>query len=172
MRYFGICVFALLPSLAVANEHHSIRPVGADASAAIEQALERSATVRYLASQLDTSNVIVHVETSRALPIGISGMTRFVVSRGGFRYLRITIAADLPDRARIAILAHELQHACEVAESSADDVEGLRGVFEHRGHRMGKYFETDAAIDTERSVRLELQASKTLQAEPVVKFHH
>jgi hypothetical protein len=172
MRYFAICVFVLLSSFVAAEERLAVRPVDAAASAALDLALARSAIARHLATRLDTSNVIVHVETSRSLPLGIGGMTRFVASRGGFRYLRITIAADLPDRARTAILAHELQHACEVAESTANDVEELRAVFEHRGHRSGEFFETTAAIETERNVLLELRSSKALQAEPVVKFHH
>lgn len=172
MRYFPICVFALLPSLAAAGQHLPVRPVDALATAAIERAIDRSATARSLVTRLESSNVIVHVESSRTLPSGIGGMTRFVTARAGFRYLRITINSDLPPRMRAAILAHELQHACEIADSTADDAVALRGLFEHQGHRNGDYFETSAAIAAEKIVQLELRTSRSLQAEPVVKFHH
>lgn len=122
----------------------------------------------------------MHIETRTLMPTGIGGMTRFVTSRGGYRYLRITLSSELTLRVRSAILGHELQHACEVADSSAADVEGMRELFEHEGHRAGDYFETKAAIQTERTVWAELGANRSLrlrsgqalQAEPVVKFDH
>lgn len=173
MRYLAMCVFALIPSLVAAEPRLTPRPLDTLSAEALARAMERSAIARSLVRRLEASNVIVHIESSRTLPLGISGMTRFVASRGGFRYLRITIGTDLPDRARTAILAHELQHACEVADSPADDAEGLRGVFEHQGHRSGDFFETTAAIATERNVRMELRMSRAaLQSEPVVKFDH
>lgn len=168
MRYFAICVFAFMPSLVSAGQHLTPRPLDPVAAEAFAHAVEQSATARRLVERLESSNVIVHIQSSRGLPLGLSGMTRFVASRG-FRYLRITINVDLPYRARTAILAHELQHACEVADSDADDAAGLREVFEHQGHRSGNLFETTAAIATERNVRLELRTDR-LQAEPVVKF--
>lgn len=176
MRYFSIffslSICLLLPPLASANGYRSLRPLDADAAEAIETAVERSQTTRALVARLDSSNVIVHIELSRQLPAGISGLTRFVASRGGYRYLRITISNEIYGWARTAILAHELQHACEVADSDADDTAGLRKVFERHGHRSGEFFETAAAIATQKSVSRELRLSRTLQAEPVAKFDH
>jgi hypothetical protein len=133
----------------------------------------------------------VHVQSSSEMPAGLAGMTRFVTSRGGYRYLRITISAALPKRSRAAILAHELQHAREIAESGADDLETVRRLFTGAGERDGNYYETREAIQMENRVRAELRAlsdritlptgasSRTakatpggLQPEPVVKFHH
>lgn len=147
----------------------STRPVDPIALETLDFALGRSPLVRSLVATLERSNVIVHIQSSRALPPGISGTTRLVVSRGGYRYLRIAIAADLPKRARAAILAHELQHAVEVAASDADDVDRLRRLFAKHGEASGGYFDTRAAVQVERKVRRELGV---LQAEPVVKFHH
>ena len=73
---------------------------------------------------------------------------------------------------RSAILGHELQHACEVADSSADDAASMRELFKQEGHRAGLYFETRAAIQAERNVRLELMAGRPLQSQPVAKFNH
>src|SRR6185503_2699984 len=95
----------------------SARPVDPTALETLDLALERSAVVRTLIEALERSNVVVHIQSSGDLPIGLRGATRFVVSRGGYRYLRITIRAQLPRELRVAILAHELQHASEIAGS-------------------------------------------------------
>jgi len=147
----------------------SVRPVDPVAADILDFAIARSEVVRSLIGTLERSNVVVHIQSSRELPMGIGGITRFVVSRGGYRYLRITLAADMPNRLRATLLAHELQHACEIAESMADDVESLKRLFGRQGRRTGEYFETSAAIHVEQMVRKEL---RTLQAEPVIKFHH
>lgn len=173
MRYLSFVLLMLFPPLVHAGGLMTPRPADPLAAEFLAQALEQSAVVRSLVATLERSNVIVHIETSRALPDGLGGMTRFVTSRGGYRYLRITIHAALKGRARNAILGHELRHACEVAESSADDVASLRRLFEHTGHRYGNYYETRAAMEVERTIRTELSAgARSLQAEPVVKFDH
>ncbi|HEX6164863.1 MAG TPA: hypothetical protein VFZ31_15960 [Vicinamibacterales bacterium] len=146
----------------------SARPVDPIAAETLEFALERSPLVRSLIGTLDRSNVIVHIQSSRQLPPGISGTTRFVVTRGGYRYLRIAVATDLPKAARAAILGHELQHAVEVARSDAADGDSLRRLFSKQGEQSGRYFDTRAAVRVERNVRREL----LLQAEPVIKFDH
>lgn len=172
MRYLTIVLsLFLLPSAVAAATSFTPRPVDPIAAEAFAEALERSQIVRSLVSTIEASNVIVHIESSRALPFGIGGMTRFVTSRGGYRYVRITLSVELWGRARVAILAHELQHACEVANSTAADMAGVRKLFEQTGHRTGEYFETTGAANTEKSVRDELRAAR-LQAQPVVKFHH
>jgi hypothetical protein len=122
----------------------------------------------------------VHIQSTRELSAGLGGQTQFVVSRSGYRYLRITLAAQLPRDLRVAILAHELQHAREVAESDAYDIKDVERLFDATGQRDGHRFETRAAISVERAVCLELRAGApagtsakaALQAEPVVKFDH
>lgn len=181
MHYVTIVVsFALFPSLALAQGQWTLRPLDPTAAATFARALEGSAIVRGLVERLESSNVIVHIETAAHMPDGIGGMTRFVTSRGGYRYLRITLGPGMTPRGRSAILAHELKHACEVADSTASDVESMRELFEKEGHRAGQYFETMAAMRIERDVRVELSATRALrlrsgqalQAEPVIKFDH
>jgi hypothetical protein len=114
-----------------------------------------------LVGQLETSNLIVHIESSRHLPSGVIGTMRFVTSRGGYRYVRISLAADLRADARAAMLGHELQHACEVAASAAHDNDAVRRLFQAAGHRptgAEDVFETRAAMLVERQVRSELRA--------------
>jgi hypothetical protein len=174
MRYLSIFLFVLVlvPSFAAAGERLTPRPLDPIALDAFALAQANSVTVRSLVARLEASNVIVHIESSRMLPFGIGGATRFVTSRGGYRYVRITIAVDLPRASRPAVLGHELQHACELAQSKADDLDSVRELFERQGHRLGEFFETRAAIDAERLVRRELRHRVLLQAEPVVKFDH
>jgi hypothetical protein len=156
MRYLSIFMLLFLPSVVVAGERLTPRPLDPIAADAFGLALSRSEMVRSLVATLEASNVIVHIESSRHMPAGIAGTTRFVTSRGGHRYVRITIGADLPRTERTAILGHELQHACEIAASKADGVAELRQMFTREGTRDGDYFETDRAVEIERMVRLEL----------------
>ena len=181
MRYLSIFMFVLVivPSSVAADNRLTPRPLDPIAADTFARAQAQSAVVRSLVATLESSNVIVHIVSSRDLPAGVGGTTQFVVSRGGYRYVRITIAAGLSKSGRAAILGHELQHACEVAASDADDVESLKQLFEKQGRRIGEYFETQAAIEAERIVRSELGAVRTalrlrsgLQAEPVVKLDH
>jgi hypothetical protein len=112
MRYLSIFALLLLPSVVAAGERLTPRPLDPIAVDAFARALARSAMVRSLVATLEASNVIVHIESSRQMPAGLAGTTRFITARGGFRYVRIAIGADLPRDARVAILGHELQHAC------------------------------------------------------------
>jgi hypothetical protein len=161
----------LSSSTALAQTRLTPRPLDPIAAETLARAVEGSAKVRSLVERLEASNVIVHIVTVPRLPAGIGGMTRFVTSRGGYRYLRIDLGADQAPRVRATILGHELQHAVEVADSSAADVDSMRELFENEGHRLGEYFETIAAIRVERDVRAELGA-RALQAQPVIKFDH
>jgi hypothetical protein len=171
MRYVTLALsLLLLPSAVAAGTSTTPRPVDPIAAAAFAEALERSEIVRSLVATLETSNVIVHIESSHAMPTGVGGMTRFITSRGGYRYVRVTFSAELWGRERIAILAHELQHACEVANSPATDMAGIRLLFEQSGHRTGMYYETSAAANTGRAVMTELRSG--LQPKPVTKFDH
>lgn len=164
MRYLCILWFLCFPSVVFAGGTLTPRPLDPVAAGALQRALASSELARALVATLESSNVIVHIQSSRQLPAGIGGVTRFVASRGGYRYVRIAIAVDLPPPARTAILAHELQHACEVAESRADDVASLRQLFARVGHRNGDFYETPAALRIERMVRAELSESRQVSS--------
>ncbi len=152
-------------ALAAADPLVKVRPIDAPSTRTLARALDGSAVVRGLVGELESSNVVVHILFSRDLPVGIAGTTRFVTSRGGHRYLRITLSALLRDHDRVPILAHELQHAAEIARSDAHDVPRLRAVIHAAGYRTREnYFETDAALLIEKNVREELRAWQALTA--------
>ena len=176
MRYSSIVslvvVVLLLSSHAIAGTSLTPRPLDPVAVEIFQRAMERSALVRSLVATLESSNVIVHIVSTRPLPAGVGGTMTYVTSSGGYRYVRIAIRPEMSWSMRTAIMAHELRHACELAESSADDPAAVEKLFEEKGDRMGRFFETRAAVDTERQVKMELRAGRALQAEPVVKFDH
>lgn len=164
MRYLSIALLILIPAVAAANEPLTPRPLDDIAAEVFTRAVAESATVRNLVATLERSNVIVHIVSSRDLRLGRAGTTQFVTSRGGYRYVRITLNAELPKGIRTTILAHELQHACEVAESGADDVESVRRLFEMAGHHTGDGYETRAAQLIERIVATEVRAIMTARS--------
>jgi len=86
------------------------------AVAVAKVACEVSPLVRDLVQQLEESNLVVHIESSRLLPSGVIGTMRFVTSRSGYRYVRISLAAYARPESRAAMLGHELQHDCEPAD--------------------------------------------------------
>jgi hypothetical protein len=180
MRYSSIVVFifviAVAPPLASADVPLTPRPLDPAAAGIFERAVARSSSVRALVRELESSDVIVHIETCWQLPDGANGSMRFVTRSGGYRYVRITIAAGLPANSRTAILGHELQHAVEIARSKAGDVDSVRKLFESKGYRTRGWhdvFETEAAQRVEKAIRSELASRTTaLEAEPVIKFDH
>ena len=154
MRYLSIVFLFVFPSFVLAGEPLTPRPLDATAAAILERALARSPSVRALVRELESSDVIVHIETCWQIN-GPSGTMRFVARSGGYRYVRITIATGLPHNSRTAILGHELQHAVEVARSTAGDVDGVRRLFESEGYRTTGWdvFETEAAQRVEKIIR-------------------
>ena len=165
MPFLSSCVLVLLFTVTLSGDETSrLRPLDPLAAETIARAIERSTIVRALADRLESSNVIVHVEMSRALPLGIGGTMRFVASRGGHRFVRVSLSMTMPRDARTWILGHELQHACELADSTASDIAGVRKLYEavgHRGHGLAEVYETRAAIDVERRVRAEVRTDLT-----------
>jgi hypothetical protein len=160
MRYWSISLllFFVFPATGLAGPL-PVRPVDPNAAHMLARGLERSPLVRDLVRRLEASDVVVHLETARDLPSGIGGMTRWVTGGGGYRYLRISLRADLARPDRLAMLAHELRHACEVADSTARSADEFRRLFEQAGHQLGKYFETHAALEAERIARMELRGA-------------
>ena len=99
MRYLSILCVVFFSSVLFAGEKLTPRPLDPLAAETLAHAIERSAIARRLVTQLESSNVIVHIVSAPHLPDGLGGTTRFVTSRGGYRYLRITLSAGRPRQA-------------------------------------------------------------------------
>jgi hypothetical protein len=125
----------------------------------IDAGLSRSATFRSLIAMLNESDVIVHIEPKLRRQALAAYLAHHVVARGRYRYLRIFIEIAGSERRLVALLAHELQHAVEVARApEARDPESIERLFKQLAIRFGcatNCFETKAAIDVEYLVEKE-----------------
>jgi hypothetical protein len=126
----------------------------------LTQAALHSPSFQALLDRLRASDLVVYVRTRFELPQMMHGQLTFVGDGGGRRYLLIDVAWGLMDDNLVAALAHELQHAVEVAERpDIVDTASLGRAYESFGiekvQRIGKTFETQRAIDTGKRVRAE-----------------
>ena len=136
MRYLSIVslvVLFLFPAVALA-EPLTPRPLDETATAIFARARAESPTVRNLVESIERSNVIVHIVSSREMGSQLGGTTRFIVSGAAIATCASPSTRRLPKALRTAILAHELQHAWEIAASDADDAESVRRLFDQAGH--------------------------------------
>jgi hypothetical protein len=128
----------------------------------ITSGLKRSGTFAHLVLALNNTDVIVYIESGRALPTSIVGRLLLAAGPEGIRYLRIQVSGHPGSNDIIALVGHELRHALEVAESpEVRDEAGLVALYERIGHptstgRMHQY-DTLAAQDAGRRVRAELK---------------
>ena len=133
--------------------------------AALTDGLRRSAVIRRLVDVIDASNVIVYLARGDCPR---PAMACVMMAGGGaeVRYLRINFRLPIglgkpggwhQDELSVAI-AHELQHAAEIA-ASPDVVDGatLQAAYVRRGlDRGGTHLDTDAAIQAGDDRRAEL----------------
>ena len=124
----------------------------------LRRGFRESWTFAALVARIQRSDVIVYVEEVPRLPNALDGRMMMLPRVNGFRYVRIQIAPRGTPEDAIAILAHELQHAAEVAEAvDVSDADGLEKLYQRIGMRSGaQVYDTIAAQDTGRTVRREL----------------
>ncbi len=170
MRYVvGVFVIVCCSwwSPARAQELFHVRSLDAWASESIQRGLADSSVFRNLVNELSQTDVIVHVETLPTLPSPFAGMTRLAADAGDYRYVRITLDRRLDPMTRAASLAHELQHAVELAESGVRTQPEMLDLLLRIGHRTGgqrAYYETAAAQEVAAQVWVELRGG-TLTAQ-------
>lgn len=135
----------------------AVRPESAEAGALIASGMDRSATFRDLATRLDMTDVVVYVRLSPCAP-RVPACLSWIASGAGFR--RLLIRVDRFDRSPddvTALLAHELQHASEVASATeVTDPGSFQRLFASRGWKHGDGFETAQARDVTKTVAAEL----------------
>jgi hypothetical protein len=120
----------------------AVRPMDAGAVEACDHGRASSASFRALVESFDPERVVVHVETGVVRTFGTAGATRLAGAAGHWRYVRITVDPDLPLDARTAVVAHELQHAREIADAAAVTQSQVRQLFERIGRPV------QGAVDT------------------------
>ena len=119
----------------------------------------RSVTFAALRATLEATDVIVYVQMVGDLRPTLDGRLIFLGSSGGHRYLRIDVRNTLPTHDLLSAIAHELQHAVEVAGSvEVRDAKSMAGFYERIGVSRGTRtsFDTQAARETGARVKSEL----------------
>jgi hypothetical protein len=141
-----------------------LRPASTFVAGVIEEGICRSATLRSMVATLQTTDLIVYVTmvplTDRRVDAGL----QYVGAMATDRVLRIVLRFPLDRIARMVMLAHELQHAVEVA--SAPEIRSQKALEDHyRAHGVPgakeSTYETDTARRTELRVRDEVTARFT-----------
>lgn len=136
-----------------------VRPLRRRAAEAIEDGMERSATFRALVDALERSDVRVYIDVTPYLSGRVSGGLSFVGASASMRFVRIALDARLTPWQTVYVLAHELQHALEVAR--APDVRTLQAfddLYRHIGFAgaVPHSFDSIEARATGEQVRREL----------------
>jgi hypothetical protein len=156
----------LVASLGVSSNVRSTDPVLAEALAA---GLRDSAVIRRLVAIVDASNVIVYLARG-ACPRPALSCLMMAGGAGGVRHVRINFQARaglgqpggwFRDDLSIA-LAHELQHAAEIAGwPDVVDSLTLQAAFRRHGvDRGGAHLDTDAAVRAGEDRRAELRRGR------------
>jgi hypothetical protein len=125
----------------------------------IVEGFRRSRTFANLMFALNRTDVIVYVETAFGLGSDTMGRLLMLPLAGNQRYLRIQIRETLSRDDAIAVIAHELRHALEVAEApEVRDQASLIKLYQRIGYESAGWhsFDTDAAQTTGRRVKSEL----------------
>ena len=143
----------------LAADTRRLRAATPTIGAIIRDGVRRSRTFAGLVNDLHRTNVIIYVESSMGLPIDVAGRIRFAGAAGDQRYLRVPVRSTLGRDHMIAVIAHELRHALEVAdERSVINEKALEDFYRRVGdspHAGGGY-DTEAARVVQRIVRSEL----------------
>jgi hypothetical protein len=162
-----LCLLIATPSLSMAAEpiaenprRPPIRSTDRRLRALLDEGLRTSPTLRALVARLYASDVVVYLQCDG--PAGPDGRLTFLSSVGGYRYLVVRVSR-LARMQQIAMMAHELQHAVEIAETPAI-VDGASLVREYRrigyenpwSQLPGVSFDTKAAVRAGEQVLREL----------------
>jgi hypothetical protein len=170
LRPYPVAFVVLLAGLFVAavpdaSAWPRIRVLDARLQKLLEAGYAGSRTVRSLVNRLERSDVVIHVERRLHGGSEADGVLTFVGHAGGYRYLRIGIRIVGPPASAIALLAHELQHAAEIADDAGViDRATFHALYERIGIRCrsepgAASYDTFAARNMALRVMSELQAA-------------
>jgi hypothetical protein len=164
LRMVGVVLAAMTvagPYDLKAQTASAVRPEDRAVEVVIANGVERSATFRDLITRLDTTDVVVYVRFSRCAG-AVPACLLWASASPGARRLVIKVDRFAGSEDSItAALAHELQHACEVASSpEITDLASFQKAFEARGWKGTHGFETQQAKDVHRKVLTELAAQR------------
>ena len=165
-----LCLLVATPLLSMAAEpivenprRPPIRSTDRRLRSLLEEGLRTSPTLRALVARLHASDVVVYLQCDG--PAAPDGRLTFLSSVGGSRYVVVRMSR-FPRMQQIAMMAHELQHAVEIAETPAI-VDGASLVREYRriGYENAWSQLPGISFDTKAAVRAGEQVLKELMQE-------
>jgi len=126
----------------------------------IKDGYRHSPTFAALITRLEQSDLYVYVEDVPRLPGGLEGRLLMLRPAHGVRYVRIQVARRGSPIDAIALLAHELRHAIEVADApEVIDSDSLVALYRRIGiDRGANEFDSHEAREIGRKVLKELAA--------------
>jgi len=146
-----------------------MRPLDRTAATIAGEAARRSPTAADLMAAVERSSVVVYLRTGVALPT--RGVLNLVGCGGGLTYVAVKIDLKQPSDERIAVLAHELTHAVEIADapSRVCDERALAALYRRVGTRGAHDgdVESATAIANERQARADQRIAAALPCDRV-----
>ena len=135
-----------------------VRPLDAVARALVRDGATASPTLARLLERIERSDLVVYIKTGF---VEGPGRLDFACAKPGIRYLRITINVPDTEPTLMASLAHELQHAAEVANApQVTDPASLADYYRRHGQRIfGNEYCTREAQRTTNRVLCEIAAA-------------
>lgn len=138
----AIAVLALAPATNAQGQEAAgprVRAYDRKAAALLASGLAQSQEVAALVEQLNRGDLFVCIETGLAQALGLRakcGTLRITAATPAGRYARLSIVVPGQQVDLIGALAHELQHAVEVAGApEVQDAATLRRFYEAKGFR-------------------------------------
>jgi hypothetical protein len=145
----------------VAGVRH-IRVLSPCVKTLIEDATTRSSTVRMLVDCIDQSDLIIYVRCVAFKNASLFGRLGFLTAVVGQRYVVIELRTPEQWNMQVATIAHELQHAVEIADARwVRNQATMAQYYRQHGIRIDAgplVFDTEAARTTGLRVRRELSA--------------
>jgi hypothetical protein len=177
LRPWDCCAAAIATNgvtRSIATQDSSVRHVRAIEPrilSLIDTGLSGSVTFRGLIATLNASDVIVYIEPKVTRPALGGYLSHNIVAEGHYRYLRIASEISGSEPRLVSLLAHELQHAVEVAQApDARDPESLERMFSRIAIKFGcggtTCYESQAAKDVEHMVGEELKTYRATTRPP------
>ena len=160
---------AVLPTAADASTPadgavYHIRTTEPRLRALVEEGVRCSPTFRALVQRLIGSDVVVYLRSDAPWHSRVDGRMTFAAAAGGLRYVVVRIREQRTRERMLALIAHELRHAVEVADTPAIvDTRSLGREYERMGYVQqwtndrGVAFDTDAAVDAGFQVLAEVK---------------
>ena len=142
-----------------------LRTIDSRMRALVREGIRSSASFRALVDRINRSDVVVYIQCD-----GYTSPSRmtFMTSAGGLRYVLVRVQRMLLRDQQLAIMAHELQHAVEVADAPAivDEVSLAQeyrkiGYVNRYSMAPGIAFDSVAAVETGQRVLRELASGQS-----------